>query len=133
MRLVVVMMAFGLGGTGNVLASGGANAQVSLPEARLSDGTALFKQQCATCHTINSSDPPRQGPSLFGIVGRKAGTAEGFRYSAGFARVDFAWDEHELDVWLTNPQATISGTVMAHRQANPEIRAAIIGYLRGLR
>lgn len=130
---VVVAMAVGVGIVGGVLASNGAKAQISVPEARPPDGSALFKQQCATCHSINNSNPPRQGPTLFNIVGRKAGRIEGFRYSSGFAQVDFAWSESKLDAWLTDPQAVIPGSIMAYRQAKPEIRAAIVGYLRGVR
>ena len=48
-----------------------------LPAAKPPDGATLFKQQCATCHTTNLSDPVRQGPSLFKIVGRPAGQDEG--------------------------------------------------------
>ena len=70
-----------------------ASAQMPLPEAKPPDGATLFKQQCATCHTNNLSDPVRQGPSLFKIVGKPAGKADGFRYSAGFANADFVWDD----------------------------------------
>jgi cytochrome c len=109
-----------------------ASAQMSLPEAKPVNGAALFKQQCATCHTTNASDPARQGPTLFNIVGREAGTIEGFRYSAGFASAKFKWDEQKLDEWLTNPQAMIPGAVMAYRQAKSEIRIAIVNYLKEL-
>jgi cytochrome c len=109
-----------------------ASAQMSLPEAKPVNGAALFKQQCATCHTTNVSDPARQGPTLFNIVGREAGTIEGFRYSAGFAAAKFKWDEQKLDEWLTNPQAVIPGAVMPYRQAKSEIRSAIVNYLKEL-
>ena len=109
-----------------------ASAQMSLPEAKPVNGAALFKQQCATCHTTNASDPARQGPTLFNIVGREAGTIEGFRYSAGFAAAKFKWDEQKLDEWLTNPQAVIPGAVMPYRQAKSEIRIAIVSYLKEL-
>ncbi|QOZ48718.1 cytochrome C [Bradyrhizobium sp. CCBAU 53340] len=109
-----------------------ANAQMSLPAVNPSNGATLFKQQCATCHTTNFSDPARQGPSLYKIVGRSAGKAEGFHYSDGFAKADFVWDDTRLDAWLTNPQAVVPGAVMAYRQVKPEIRAAIIGYLKEL-
>ena len=108
---------------------GGANAA---PGAEPPDGATLFKQQCATCHTTNLNDPTRQGPSLFNIIGRRAGTMEGFHYSMGFAKADFAWDEATLDSWIANPQEMIPGSVMAYRQARSEIRAAIIAYLREL-
>src|SRR6266481_6677579 len=105
-----------------------AAAQIPLPAAKPPDGPTLFKQQCATCHTTNLSDPIRQGPSLFKIVGRRAGGADGFPYSPGFAKADFVWDEAKLDAWLTNPQQMIPSAVMAYRQSRPETRAAIIAY-----
>src|SRR5260221_10628141 len=109
-----------------------AGAQMPLPAPKPPDGAGLFKQKCATCHTTNLSDPVRQGPSLFKIVGRPAGKIDGFHYSAGFAKADFVWDEARLDAWLTNPQEMIPGAVMAYRQAKPETRAAVITYLKEL-
>jgi cytochrome c len=124
--------AIGLGFCGALLLARMAGAQMPLPAAKPPDGATLFKQQCATCHTTNLSEPVRQGPSLFGIVGRSAGKAEGFHYSAGFAKADFVWDDAKLDAWLTNPQDIIPGAVMAYRQAKPETRAAVIAYLKEL-
>ena len=109
-----------------------ADAQMVLPAANPPDGAMLFKQQCATCHTTNVSDPVRQGPPLAKIVGRSAGKFDGFHYSPGLANANFIWDEARLDAWLTNPQAVIPGVVMAYRQAKPETRAAIIAYLKEL-
>jgi cytochrome c len=103
-----------------------------LPAAKPPDGPTLFKQQCATCHTTNLSDPIRQGPSRFKIVGRRAGSADGFSYSSGFAKADFVWDDAKLDAWLTNPQQMIPSAIMAYRQSRPETRAAIIAYLKEL-
>jgi cytochrome c len=124
--------AIGLGIFAALLAVSAARAQMPLPTARPPDGTTLFKQQCATCHTTNLSDPVRQGPSLFKVVGRPAGKADGFRYSTGFAEANFAWDETRLDAYLTNPQAVVPGSNMAYRQAKPETRVAIIAYLKEL-
>ena len=70
-----------------------AYAQMPLPAAKPPDGATLFKQQCATCHTTSASEPARQGPTLAKVVGRKAGTADGFKYSAGFAKADLVWDD----------------------------------------
>jgi len=122
----------GLWFCGTMLVATAATAQMPLPEAKPPDGPTLFKQQCATCHTNNLTDPLRQGPSLFGIVGRRAGSVDGFHSSAGFAKTDFTWDDARLDAWIANPQAMIPGAVMAYRQAKPEIRAAIIAYLKEL-
>ena len=124
--------AIGLGFCSAVLVVQTAGAQMPLPAAKPPDGATLFKQQCATCHTTNLSDPVRQGPSLFKIVGRPAGKTDGFHYSDGFAKADFVWDEARLDAWLTNPQEMIPGAVMAYRQSKPEARAAVIAYLKEL-
>jgi cytochrome c len=56
-----------------------AGARMPLPPAKPTDGATLFKQQCATCHFTKLSEPVRQGPSLFRIVGRPAGKVDGFR------------------------------------------------------
>jgi cytochrome c len=124
--------AIGLGFSTTLLGVTTAVAQMPLPAAKAPDGTTLFKQQCATCHTINPSDPARQGPSLFKIVGRPAGKADGFRYSAGFADANFVWDDTRLDAYLADPQAMVPGSVMAYRQPRAETRAAIIAYLKEL-
>ncbi len=114
------------------LAVDGAAAQLTPPPKKPPDGAMLFKQQCATCHTTNTSDRSRQGPTLFNIVGRDAGTAEGFRYSAGFADAKFKWDEGKLDAWLADPQAMIPGAIMPYKQPKPELRVAIVNYLKEL-
>src|ERR1700730_12917466 len=79
------------------LAVGHAAAKWPPPRARSPEGATLFKQQSASCHTTNTSDPSRQGPTLFNIVGREAGTAAGVRYSAGFVTAKFQWAEGKLD------------------------------------
>jgi cytochrome c len=105
-------------------------AQMPLPSAKPTEGATLFKQQCATCHFTKLSEPVRQGPSLFRIVGRPAGKVDGFHYSA--AKADFARDDARLDAWLANPEAIIPGAIVAYRQPKAETRAAIIAYLKEL-
>ena len=124
--------AIGLGFCAALLVVTIAGAQMPLPPAKPPDGMALFKQQCATSHTTNTSDPTRQGPTLFKIVGRPAGKADGFRYSAGFTDANFVWDDTRLDAYLANPQAIVPGSIMAYRQPRAETRAAIIAYLKEL-
>ena len=132
MRKLRAKLATGAASSSVLLAATMAVAQMSLPAAKPPDGATLFKQQCATCHTTNVSDPVRQGPTLLKIVGRPAGKADGFRYSAGFAQADFTWDDARLDAYLANPQATVPGSIMAYRQPKAETRAAIIAYLKEL-
>jgi cytochrome c len=105
-------------------------AQMPLPSAKPTEGATLFKQQCATCHFTKLSEPVRQGPSLFRIVGRPAGKVDDFHYSA--AKADFARDDARLDAWQANPEAIIPGAIVAYRQPKAETRAAIIAYLKEL-
>ncbi len=107
-----------------------ARAQMPIPTAAPPTGAALFRNQCATCHTLDPSLPPRQGPTLAGVIGRRAGSVPGFHYSPGFAHADWTWDAARLDRWITNPQAMIPGAVMPYRQADPAIRHLIIQYLQ---
>jgi cytochrome c len=124
--------AIGLGFSSAILAVTAVGAQMPLPAAKPPDGATLFKQQCATCHTTNMTDPARQGPSLYKIVGRPAGKVEGFRYSSAFAKADFVWNDAKLDAWLADPQGLIPGSVMAYRQARAETRSTIIAFLKEL-
>ena len=108
----------------------GAWGQMDAPTAAPPDGATLFRRQCATCHSLNAADPPRQGPTLAGVYGRRPGTVPGYKYSASFATVDFVWDQAHLDPYLANPQAVIPGAVMPYHQANGTVRGAIIDYLK---
>ena len=110
-----------------------ATAQLAAPEAAAPNGAQLFRNQCATCHSLNAGDPPRQGPQLAHVYGRKIGSVEGFRYTAGYREAGeggAVWSEDRLDPYLTNPAAVFPGSTMAYRQSKPEIRKAIIAYLK---
>jgi cytochrome c len=71
-------------------------------------GKAVF-QQCAACHT---DKPGAIGPSLRGVVGRKCGTLDGFRYSEAMTRANLTWDESNLHDYISNPQAKVKGNRM---------------------
>lgn len=115
-----------------LLCAAAAHAQIPLPsdDDAKPDPATLFANQCGTCHIAQKSNEVRQGPNLFGVYGRHAGTYPGFKYSAGFAKADWVWDEAHLDRWLTNPQAMIPGAVMLYHQDDPAVRHTIIGYLK---
>jgi cytochrome c len=75
-------------------------------------GEATFKQKCAVCHKIGEGAKNFVGPELNGIVGRKAGAAEGYAYSDGVKNAGWTWDSEKLHTWLTDPKATVPGTKM---------------------
>ena len=93
---------------------------------------AQFRKSCGTCHVAAPDAGPRQGPNLFGVIGRKAGTAAGFAYSPAFAAggANIVWDEATLDRWLTDPQSVIPGAMMPYKQADPDKRRLVIEYLK---
>jgi cytochrome c len=71
-------------------------------------GKALY-QTCVACH---SEKPEAIGPSLKGVVGRKAASLEDFRYSAPMRRSNLTWDEAHLHAYIMDPQATVKGNRM---------------------
>ncbi len=107
-----------------------AHAQFNIPAPAKPDGATLFTRQCGTCHVVTADGGPRQGPNLAGVFGRKAGSLPGFTYVGDYASADIVWSETTLDTYLTNPQAMVKGSIMAYRQADPDIRQTIITWLR---
>lgn len=109
---------------------------LALPAASAADappGRVLFTRNCGTCHTVSATPVQRQGPNLFGIVGRPAGKLQGFKYSKALAKVQFVWTKERLDAWLTDSAKLVPGTIMNYRQADPATRAGIIEYLEAAR
>ena len=64
---------------------------------------------CKSCHAFGKSGV---GPNLTGVVGRKAGTLEGYTYSTALKGSGITWDEANLHEWLKNPKAKVAGTKM---------------------
>lgn len=93
------------------------------------DGAKLYKKHCKVCHTLGKGEAARQGPNLWGIVGRAAGSVEGFKYSKALKNADITWTKEQLDAWLTDPKALIPGSVMIYKQKDPEIRNTIIEFM----
>lgn len=71
-------------------------------------GKELFTA-CLACHTERSD---ALGPSLKGVLGRKAGSLEDFRYSNAMKRANFVWDEANLREYLRDPQEKVKGNRM---------------------
>ncbi len=81
--------------------------------ADVAKGQAAFVRQCAICHTIDKGGENRIGPNLFGVVGRRAGAASGFKYTNAFRNIaTFEWTEGLLGNWIALPAVMIPGTSM---------------------
>lgn len=78
-------------------------------------GKDVFKE-CMACHTVEQGKN-KVGPSLFGIVGRKAASIDGFRYSKPMQEKgaqDFVWNEENLKAYLLAPKEVVPGGSMAY-------------------
>jgi cytochrome c len=93
-----------------------------------------FNDHCRECHSFVKDDN-RLGPSLFGVVGRKAGTEPHYGYTQSLKDSGVTWDEKTLDRWIANPGAVIPGNGMSPPYSGIEdagTRARIIAFLKTL-
>ncbi len=111
-----------------IVLAGPAGAQSAAPQTS-ARGRILFLR-CSSCHDISSGPSPKIGPSLYGVVGRKAGSLPGYSYSPAMKAQTFVWDPAHLDLWLQGPSALVPGTAMAFAGLPSEAdRQAVIAYL----
>jgi cytochrome c len=95
-------------------------------------GRKVF-EECIACHALKPTHEDI-GPSLLGVVGRKAGGSEGFRYSNAIKRSNVVWNKEALEKFLLDPQAFVPGNRMPYAGLEAaEDRAAVIQYLETLR
>ena len=115
-----------------VAVAGGALLTIPAHAQNAQAGQQVFRQQCGICHDV-APGKNRIGPSLFGIVGRKAGSEAGFTYSDGNKNSGLTWDEATLDKYLADPRGTIPGTKMTYAGVkNEQQRKDLIAYLATL-
>jgi cytochrome c len=89
-------------------------------------GEQLYAR-CAACHALAYD---RVGPRHCGLIGRKAGTAGGFEYSAAMKKSGIVWSAKTLDRFLADPPKTVPGTTMTYAGVgDPKERADLIAYL----
>lgn len=92
-------------------------------------GKATFAR-CAICHAVQPG-VNKLGPSLAGVMGRKAAAVPGFAYSPAMKASGIVWTPDQLDAYLAKPAAKVPGTKMIFAGlANPADRANVIAYLK---
>lgn len=74
-------------------------------------GAKVFKK-CKACHSLEEGKK-KVGPSLYGVIGRAAGAAEGYKYSKAMLESGLTWDDETLETFLTKPKALIAKTKMS--------------------
>ena len=76
-------------------------------------GEAVFKVRCIGCHDVTAeaslgeNNKPKQGPSLFGVIGRTAGILPGFPFSDAMVASGIAWSRETLEPYLLSPRAVV--------------------------
>jgi cytochrome c len=85
--------------------------------------------QCGICHAVAAGEN-RIGPTLFGVVGRAAGSVPGFNYTADHKKLGITWDAATLDKYLVNPRAMVPDTSMVYGGLKDDAeRADLVAYL----
>jgi cytochrome c len=106
--------------------------------AQAQDGDAAAGQrvfnQCRACHQIENNGRNGVGPNLHGVVGRRAASIEGFRYSANMRQLaegGLTWDDANLRRYLTNPKDLVpQGSMAFPGLRNPTQLNDVIAYLK---
>ena len=95
--------------------------------AQNNPGKQVFEKRCTGCHAL---DNEKAGPRLRGVYGRAAAGVASFPYSEALRKSGITWDSGTLEKWLSDPDTFVPDNDMAFRVANPDERAAIVGYLK---
>jgi cytochrome c len=91
-------------------------------------GALLYRQRCQMCHGTTTGAPTPMGPSLAGVVGRKAGSTR-FAYSPALKAANVTWNRATLDTYLAGPTKMFPGSRMMISVPDAKQRADIIAYL----
>ena len=86
---------------------------------------------CTVCHSVTPGQN-MVGPSLAGVVGRKAGGVSGFAYSGGMKSSNLTWNEANLRRYLVDPHAVVPGGSMPPPGVNAQQAGEIVTYLKTL-
>ena len=92
-------------------------------------GARVFRA-CVACHTLKPDEPPRAGPTLAGILGRRIATQPGYDFSPALKQLDIIWTPETVSkLFEIGPAAYTPGTKMPEQKVGAEDRAALVKFL----
>jgi len=83
-----------------------------IASADAAKGEGIAKK-CQTCHSFDAAGTNKVGPGLYGVIGRMAGTHEGFAYSDAMKAHGKPWTFADLNHFLASPKTFVPGTKMS--------------------
>jgi len=96
-------------------------------------GKAVFAR-CAICHNVEKDGGNGVGPNLFGVVGSKAASVDGFNFSGPMKASGIVWNDDNLAKWIAGPAKMLPGTKMAFAGITSKTQIAdVIAYLHTLK
>jgi len=103
----------------------------------ITEAVAGVESKCKSCHTFDQGGKNKSGPNLFGIMGKKAGTVEGYKYGSYLKGADFTWNEENMKAWIADSKgvAKTAGakTKMGKQKISGEKADKLIAFLNSLK
>lgn len=95
-------------------------------------GKKIYDTRCLGCHGVSAATK-LAGPHLSGLIGRRAGSVQGFASSGAFKKLDIRWSDALLNDYLANPAQVAPGTSKTVGVRDERQRADVIEYLKTLK
>jgi len=103
------------------------------------DGEKVFKK-CSACHQVGPEAKNKVGPVLTGVIGRPAGSVDGFKYSNSMRAAGesgLAWNDETIFDYLADPTKYLRSVLddpkakakMSFKLKSEEKRSDVIAYL----
>jgi cytochrome c len=113
-----------------VVAAGAMLALPTMASAQDAEAGKKIFTKCAPCHAVGPGAKNKVGPELNGLIGRAAGSVEGFAYSPAMKGSGITWDDATFQEYIADPKKKVPGNKMLFAGVKDEIeRADLAAYL----
>ena len=94
-------------------------------------GGDVYDSECAECHSLHAGKN-KKGPSLAAVVGRRAGTVPGYKYSDAMAHSAIVWTPEKIQAYLAAPKTVVPGGKMKYDSGDLEAQdiADLLAFLK---